>query len=76
MSVTYAHRIKPKDQQASYDNALDAEAALIKAVMADTGVLTELQLSLSGVPSRQVDQGGEWILGEIEFVSLHTLALA
>ncbi len=76
VSVTYAHRVKPKDQQASYDDALDAEAALIKAVMSDTGTLQELQLSLSGVPTRQVDPGGEWIVGEIEFSSLHTLALA
>lgn len=74
--VTYAHRVKPKDQQDSYDSALDAEAAIIKAVMADSGTLTELQLSLSGVPRRQVDPAGEWIVGEIEFSSLHVLALA
>ena len=74
--VTYAHRVKPKDQQTSYDNALDAEADIIKAVMADSGTLTELQLSLVGVPTRQVDTAGEWIVGEIEFSSLHVLALA
>ena len=76
VSVTYAHRVKPKDQQTSYDNALDAEAAIIVAVMADTGSLQELQLSLSGIPTREVDQAGEWIVGEIEFSSLHYLAMA
>ena len=76
VAVTYAHRVKPKDQQSSYDAALDAEAEIIKAVMADTGTLTELQISLAGVPSRQVDPAGEWILSEIEFQSLHILALA
>ena len=75
VSVTYAHRVKPKDQQASYDDALDAEAAIIVAVMADSGSLQELQLSLSGIPVRQVDTAGEWIVGDIEFSSMHLLAL-
>ena len=76
VAVTYAHRVKPKEPQASYDTALAAEADIIKAVMADAGTLQELQLSLVGVPTRQVDPGGEWSVGEIEFSSLHTLALA
>ncbi len=74
--VSFAHRIKPKDQITSYDDSLDAEAAIVAAVMADTGTLTELQLSYNGATSRAVDPSGEWFTGEVAFSSLHILALS
>ena len=74
--VSFAHRIKPKDQVTSYDDALDAEAEIVQAVMADSGTLTELQLTYTGTTSRQVDPAGEWFLGEVAFTSLHLLALS
>ena len=74
--VTFAHRIKPKDQVASYDDCLDSEASIIAAVMADTGTLTELQLKYESTTERSVDQAGEWYIGSVAFSSLHTIALS
>lgn len=76
VSVTFVHRIKPKDQVASYDAALDAEQSIIQAVMADTGTLQELQLTYTGSSQRAVDPAGEWFVGEVGFQSLHILALS
>jgi hypothetical protein len=69
-------RVRPKDQVASYDDSLDAEAEIIKAVMADTTALkTGASISFSGVAMREVDPAGEWIIGEVEFTALHSLDL-
>ena len=76
ISVTYCMRVKPKDQVASFDEALDAEAAIVKAVMAETTALrADASISFSGVSMRDVDPAGEWIIGEIEFNALHVLDL-
>ena len=76
IAVTYCMRVRPKDQVASYDDSLDAEAEIIKAVMADTAALkADAVISFSGVSMREVDPAGEWIIGEVEFTALHTLAL-
>jgi hypothetical protein len=76
IAVTYATRIRPKDQVASYDDSLDGEAEIIKAVMADTAALkTGASISFSGVSTREVEPAGEWIIGDIEFSALHVLAL-
>jgi len=76
IAVTYAARIRPKDQVASYDDSLDAEAEIIKAVMADTVALkTDASISFNGATMREVDPAGEWIISELEFSALHVLAL-
>ena len=76
IAVTYCMRVKPKDQVASLDEALDAEAAIVKAVMAETAALrADASISFSGVSMRDVDPAGEWIIGEIEFNALHVLDL-
>lgn len=76
IAVTYCMRVRPKDQVASYDESLDAEAEIIKAVMADTTALkTGASISFSGVAMREVDPAGEWIIGEVEFTALHSLDL-
>ena len=76
IAVTYAFRIRPKDQVASYDDSLDAEAEIIKAVMADTVALkTDASISFTGATSREVQPAGEWIVSDLEFSALHVLAL-
>ena len=76
IGVTYCMRVRPKDQVASYDDSLDAEAEIIKAVMADSAALkADAVISFAGVSIREVDPAGEWIIGEVEFTALHTLAL-
>ncbi|HIA01386.1 MAG TPA: hypothetical protein EYN66_05675 [Myxococcales bacterium] len=76
IAVTYCIRVRPKDQVASYDESLDAEAEIIKAVMADTSALkADVGISFQGVVMREVDPAGEWIIGELEFAALHVLAL-
>ena len=76
IAVTYCVRVKPKDQVASYDDSLDAEAEIIKAVMANTPTLAaDASISFSGVVMREVDPAGEWIIGDIEFAALHVLDL-
>ena len=76
VAVTYCMRVKPKDQVASFDDALDIEASIIKAVMAEGAALrSDASISFNNVPSRRVDPAGEWIIGEIEFDALHVLDL-
>lgn len=76
IGVTYCIRVRPKDQVASYDDSLDAEAEIIKAVMANTSTLAaDASITFSGVVMREVDPVGEWIIGEIEFTALHVLDL-
>ena len=61
---------------ASYDESLDAEAEIIKAVMAEsTALRADASISFAGVVMREVDPAGEWIIGEIEFTALHILDL-
>tara|TARA_R100001244_G_scaffold53803_3_gene46672 strand:- start:1585 stop:2028 length:444 start_codon:yes stop_codon:yes gene_type:complete len=78
VAVTYAMRIRPKDQVSSYDTALDSEAEILKAVMAENATLwAGVSISFLGVTMREIDPGpGEWMIGELEFSVLHTLALA
>ena len=77
VAVTYAMRIKPKDQVVSYDAALDAEAEIIAATMAENTTLwAGVSIGFSGVTMREIDPAGEWFIGEIEFDVLHVLALA
>ncbi len=74
--IAFYFRMRPKDQIADYGLALDAEHALIKACMAQTAtLLTNTQIVFSGTPRREIDTAGEWFLGELEFICLHTLAL-
>tara|TARA_R110000824_G_scaffold66827_5_gene173154 strand:+ start:2273 stop:2716 length:444 start_codon:yes stop_codon:yes gene_type:complete len=76
IGVTYCTRVRPKDQVDSYDDSLDAEAEIIKAVMADTAALkVDASISFDGVVRREVDPAGEWIIGDIEFTALHVLDL-
>ena len=77
VAVTYTMRIKPKDQVSSYDTALDAEAEIIAATMAENSTLwAGVSINLSGVTMREIDPAGEWFIGELEFDVLHVLALA
>ena len=76
IGVTYCMRVKPKDQVASYDESLDAEAEIIKAVMAQTAALAaDASITFSGVVQREVVPSGEWFIGDIEFTALHVLDL-
>jgi len=76
IAVTFCIRVKPKDQVASYDEALDAEHSIIKAVMAKTTALSaNASISYAGTSSRNVDPAGEWFIGDIEFNALHVLDL-
>jgi len=75
-AVTYAFRLKPKDQVESYDAAIDAEAEIIKAVMAENATMwAGVSITFLSVTMREVDPAGEWMIGEIEFSVLHPLAL-
>lgn len=77
IAVTYVVRVRPKDQVDSYDTALDQEAEIIKAVMAETPtLLAGVSILFSGVTMREIDPAGEWFIGELEFTALHVLALA
>lgn len=77
VAVTYAMRIKPKDQVASYDLSLDAEAEIMAATMAENSTLwAGVSINFAGVTMREIDPAGEWFIGEIEFEVLHVLALA
>ncbi len=77
VAVTYTVRVRPKDQVASYDDALDAEAEIIAATMAENPTLwAGVSIGFSGVTMREIDPAGEWLIGEIEFDVLHVLALA
>lgn len=76
VAVTYAYRLKPKDQVESYDGALDAEAEIIKAAMAENATLwAGVSITFAGVTLREIEPAGEWMIGEVEFSVLHTLAI-
>ena len=76
VAVTYTIRVRPKDQVASYDEALDNEAEIIKAVMAENPTLwAGISIGFVGVTMREIDPAGEWLIGELEFSALHVLAL-
>jgi len=73
-AVRFLYRLRPKDQITDYDLALDAEHDLVKACMDET-IRADLQVLFSEVPIREVDDAGEWFLGEVHFTCMHRMAL-
>jgi hypothetical protein len=73
-AIRFLYRLRPKDQLADYDLALGAEHDLVKACMDET-IRTDLQVVFAEVPIREVDDAGEWFLGEVHFDCLHRMAL-
>ncbi len=74
VGVRFTARIKPKDQVASYDTALDAEQDAIEAVMGVS--YTDLHLRLTDRATREVIEPGEWILVNLIFEAAHRIALS
>jgi hypothetical protein len=76
-AVRFLFRLRPKDQVADYGQALDAEHDIIKACMDPTSTTrADLQVIFAEVPIREVDDAGEWFMGEVHFDCTHLLALA
>ena len=76
-AIRFLYRLRPKDQVADYGQALDAEHDIIKACMAKgSAVRADLQVIFAEVPIREVDDAGEWFMGEVHFDCTHLLALA
>lgn len=74
--VRWLYRLRPEDHDGDYADALDAEAVLLRAVLA-TPPDPQLLVQLDEGPSRRTlapDTGG-YVLGEMHFVVYHGLAL-
>lgn len=74
LHVRWLYFLRPEDLDESYADALDAEALLLRAVLA---VHDGLQVQVTdGATRREIDVGGTWVLGEIRFVVHHPHGLA
>lgn len=71
VSVRFFARYTPGDGIASEDAALDAEHALIKAVVA---VATDFTIEWSA-SSRDLVDSGEWFVHDVDFSALHRVPL-
>ena len=69
--VRFAWRMKADSIVASYDDGLDQELAVVKAIMATAR--TDLHLELESIPSRSVS--GNWFLGDIRLRAVHRYPL-
>ena len=70
IAVRYARKLRIKDQNASFDEGLDDERSLIKAV---TGMS---RADLTGLvyvntPRREVLDDGEWLVVDVNFAAQH-----
>ena len=76
--LRYSYRIRTDAQVSDYDAALDAQGALIAAVMGSIDQAA-LQIRFSGVPLRQVEtdpQGGLWLLVAVRFAGNQLVAIS
>lgn len=71
LGIKWAYNLAAKDQVVSYDAALTAEAALIKAIFTSSPANMALYYMDS---SRDVDDQG-WLVGTVTVRVLHQLAL-
>ena len=71
--VSWAWRLQPKNQIASYDAALAGQVALIIAAMGVS--LADLHVLLDGASAPVVSPPGEFIRGEFQILATFILAL-
>ena len=71
VGVKWAHRLRQDAQVGDYDLALDAEQAVIAAVL---GISRE-NLHIKYQDSRRQTDGEGWVIGTLRFESIHRLAL-
>lgn len=73
--IRYSWRLTPRDVSTSYDNALDAEQAVINKLMVyDATWPASYKFQFVRV-TRSTNDAGEWVLGAVEFRVVHTLPL-
>lgn len=73
--VRYAWRLQPRDMSGSYDDALDAEQAVVNKLMVyDATWPLSYKVQLVRV-TRAANDIGEWVVGAVEFKVIHTLPL-
>jgi len=73
--VRYSWRLAPKDMSGTYDNALDGEQAVINKLMVyDATWPLSYKVQFVRV-SRETNDVGEWVVGAVEFLVVHTLPL-
>lgn len=73
VAIKYTHRIRPDAAVADYDAALDAEQALVQAILGVS--LADMTMRWTGAPSRSLVADGTLFLGEVTFVVRHGYAL-
>lgn len=76
VSVRYLYLLRPEERDAAYREGLDAEAAMVRAVLGTPG-LAALKIQLAGPVRRQElsTTTGPMLLGTLDFVCHHTVAL-
>ena len=75
VAIRFLRRLPPKNQKTRYLDALDNEVAIIRALMAQTGSWQEDLRVLYGSSTREVLEGGEWLLSTLTFSIAHNLEL-
>ena len=75
LELRYSWRLAPKGMSDSYDDALDAEQALVNCLMAyDATWPASYKVQLVSA-TRETNVIGEWVLGVLAFRIVHTLPL-
>lgn len=76
LRVRWLYRIRVEARDTDYRAALDAELALLRAILA-TGEDRELRVQLAGPASRRdlTSATGPMLLGELDFTVYHQIAL-
>jgi hypothetical protein len=75
LELRYSWRLAPKGMSDSYDDALDAEQALVNCLMAyDSNWPASYKVQLLST-TRETNVIGEWVLGVLAFRIIHTLPL-
>ena len=74
--VRWSYRLRPTDQWTDYKAALDAEQTLQAACMAE-GSSMRANTGISFVSaSREIIDSGAWVIGDLQFSTLHLLSLS
>tara|TARA_R100000664_G_C2760064_1_gene150716 strand:- start:16253 stop:16699 length:447 start_codon:yes stop_codon:yes gene_type:complete len=73
--VRYPYRIRPKDQVASYDNALDSAESVMRSITTRSdGLHEKLQIRFQGLDN-ELSDSGEYLTITLNFNVLHYLSL-
>lgn len=71
--VIFAYRLRPKDIITDYDNSMDTEQSVIKAVLGSyAGIQSGMQVRYNR-STRDVPDSMEYMITTLEFTILHTI---